>query len=285
MSRHRRPMGLWSAASLLLAAGLARAAEPGEAPSGGLPDVVARVRPAVGAVGTYNPAQHPPVECLASGFCIDPRGYFVTACHVLNAIPEARRATDLRVFLFADSDRRGRPAVIVAQEPRFDVAIVKVEGGPFQAIKVGDSTKAREGQAIALCGYPFAFLHGLNPSTSAGIISSIGPVASPVLNTKLLDPATIEALRHPFNVFQLDATAYPGHSGAPLFDARTGEVLGVINSGFIRKTREKVISSGFTYAIPIHLVKRMLDDALAGKATEPKPDEGEKPKGESPEKK
>jgi len=166
----------------------------------------------------------------------------------------------------------------VARERKYDLALLKVEGSPFGALKAGDSTKVREGQPIALCGFPFGFMLGLHPSTSAGIISSISPIAVPAINMALLDAETIEALRNPFNVFQLDATAYPGHSGGPLFDPRTGEVLGVVNSAFIRRRKEKLISSGISYAIPIHLAKRLLDEALKPKAPEAGAKDGEKKK-------
>ena len=272
-SRPNLASGSWhlafhAALGVALAAA-ARAAQPTEPPAD-FPDVVARVRKAVGAVGTYNPAARPPMEFHATGFFIDPRGFFITADHALTPVAQAKRLTDLRVFLPADADRRGRAATIIARESRFDLAVLKVEGAGFDVLKLADSTKAREGQGIALCGYPFGFLFGLNPSTSAGIISNIGPIALPAVNASRLDPQTLDGLRHPFDVLQLDANAYPGHSGGPVFDMRTGEVLGVVNSGHIQKTREKAISSGFTYAIPIHLVKRVVDEIIAGKAPEPK---------------
>jgi len=261
--------GIWHLALALLLAAAAQAAEP----PADFPDIVARVRKAVGAVGTYNPAYRPPMEFHASGFFIDPRGYFITANHALAPVDQAKRIADLRVFLPTDTDRRGKAATVVARESRYDLAVLKVEGAGFDVLKLGDSTQAREGQAIALCGYPFGFLFGLNPSTSAGIISNIGPIALPAVNASQLDPETLEGLRHPFDVFQLDATAYPGHSGGPVFDMRTGEVLGVVNSAFIRKTREKVVTSGLTYAIPVHLARRLVDDIVAGRAPEPEPKE------------
>ena len=65
-------------------------------------------------------------------------------------------------------------------------------------------------------------------------------------------------------IFQLDATAYPGNSGSPLYDAATGQVYGIINSVFIQGTREQAISrpSGITYAIPSIHIQYVLDQAL-----------------------
>ena len=48
-----------------------------------------------------------------------------------------------------------------------------------------------------------------------------------------LSPAQLRARREPFNVFQLDAVAYPGNSGSPVYLAGTGEVIGVVNSVFV----------------------------------------------------
>jgi len=269
------------AATALVACLLAAPALAAESPFAKLPDILERVRLCVGAVGTYNPANNPSMEFSASGFFIDKEGYFITANHVVENITARRRAADLRVFLPADKNREGRPATIVAREPQYDLALLKVEGSIFNALEIGDSAKAREGQPIALCGFPFGFLLGLHPSTSAGIISSISPVAIPAINTALLDQATREALRNPFDVFQLDATAYPGHSGGPLFDPTTGKVLGVVNSAFIKRTKETVVASGISYAIPVHLAKRLVDTAKQA-ATQPggeKDKPGEKDKG------
>ena len=260
-------------AACLLAARLLAAAAPAvePPPTQALPDTIAKIRGAVAAVGTYNPANRPPMVFSASGFFIDDRGYFLTANHVLTAIEGRRRLRDLRVFLHTLDDRTGIPATVVARAPKYDLALLKVKGDAYPAMSLGDSTQVREGQAIALMGFPFGFLLGLHPSTSAGIISNVSPIAIPAVNAALLDPATIEALRSPFDIFQLDATAYPGNSGGPLFDPKTGAALGVVNSAFIRKTKEKVIASGISYAIPIHFAKGLLDQALKAKPGEPTP--------------
>jgi S1-C subfamily serine protease len=63
-----------------------------------------------------------------------------------------------------------------------------------------------------------------------------------------------------FNIFQLDATAYPGNSGSPVFNPESGEVIGVINMVFIKSTREAALSnpSGITYAIPVNFLTELL---------------------------
>jgi S1-C subfamily serine protease len=70
-----------------------------------------------------------------------------------------------------------------------------------------------------------------------------------------------------YNALQLDATAFPGNSGSPLYDPVTTRVYGVINSVFVQGTREQLITrpSGITYAIPSVHVQQLLDQAKSGK--------------------
>ncbi|NQT52175.1 trypsin-like peptidase domain-containing protein [bacterium] len=255
---------------LATAALAARAGAPaaGGTPCQALPATVARIRAAVAAVGTYNPANRPPMEFSASGFFIDDRGYFLTADHVIVAFEKRKRLSHLRIFMHTLDDRRGIPATVLARMPRYDLALLKAEGDAYPCLEIGDSTKVREGQAIAVMGFPFGFLLGLHPSTTAGIISNVSPIAIPAVNTRHLDAATIDALRHPFDVFQLDAIAYPGNSGGPVFDPVTGRVLGVVNRAFIRKTKEKVFASGISYAVPIHYARKLLEKVPAPDTTD-----------------
>ena len=69
---------------------------------------------------------------------------------------------------------------------------------------------------------------------------------------------------HPYPIFQLDATAYPGNSGSPLYDISNGRVIGIVNKVFVQGTKENAITdpSGITYAIPVQHVKKMLEDYL-----------------------
>jgi S1-C subfamily serine protease len=202
------------------------------------------------------------MEFGASGFFLDDRGYFLTANHVIEAIEKRKRLPHLRVFMPTYKNRRGIPATVLARDPRHDFAVLKVKGDAFPAAKIGDSESVRAGQPIALMGFPLGFLLGLHPSTNAGIISNVSPIAIPAVNTQHLDAETIDALRHPFDVFQLDATAYPGNSGGPLFDPRSGKVIGMVNRAFVRKTKEKVVASGISYAMPIHYAVPLIEDAL-----------------------
>ena len=64
-------------------------------------------------------------------------------------------------------------------------------------------------------------------------------------------------------MFQLDAIAYPGNSGSPLYDVDNGRVVGIVNSVFVKKSKESALTSpsGITYAIPAEYMTRLLKKA------------------------
>ena len=67
-------------------------------------------------------------------------------------------------------------------------------------------------------------------------------------------------MRNPFVVYQLDIVAYPGNSGSPVYNVETGEVIGVVNSVFVKGTKESALEkpSGISYAIPVKYVHDLL---------------------------
>jgi len=75
--------------------------------------------------------------------------------------------------------------------------------------------------------------------------------AALTLNSRSLDAKSINRMRTPYTVFQLDGTAYPGNSGSPMYDIETGAVYGIINMVFVKGTKENALAepSGISYAI------------------------------------
>ncbi|HNA28946.1 MAG TPA: S1C family serine protease, partial [Thiobacillaceae bacterium] len=84
-------------------------------------------------------------------------------------------------------------------------------------------------------------------------------VYSPPPATKNLTASLIKRADSSFDIFQLDATAFPGNSGSPLYDGDTGEVIGVINSVFVKGAKENILKdpSGIAYAIPTRYVQAL----------------------------
>jgi S1-C subfamily serine protease len=128
-------------------------------------------------------------------------------------------------------------------------------------MKLAISTiSVREGQSIAFTGFPIGIVLGLFPVTHKGIISAISPIAIPMMKSRHLNSKVLKRLRHPFGVFQIDATAYPGNSGSPVYSIETGNVIGIINKVFVKESKENILSkpSGITYAIPIKYLLELL---------------------------
>ncbi|MFQ5863472.1 MAG: S1C family serine protease [Candidatus Brocadiales bacterium] len=229
-----------------------------EAKTVGLPSIIKKMKPAVVAIASVNPTSKPPVKLYGSGFIYDQKGYAITAEHVIRAIERDGQLEDLHVWFHRGGRFYNVRASLSIRLKRYDVAVVKLEGENFPALLLGDSSSVREGQAVALCGFPFGTILGLYPATHRGIISSINPAVLPVRNTAELDSKKLKALSTPFNIFQLDCTAFPGDSGSPLFSPATGEVIGMVNSAFIARTKQGSFSTGISYAIPVNLIKEAL---------------------------
>ena len=118
---------------------------------------------------------------------------------------------------------------------------------------------AKEGQSIAVMGFPIGGTLGFAMVTHRGIIASVTTAALPAATAQQLDPRALVRLREGnFDIYQLDATAYPGNSGGPVVDVDSGRVVAVINMVLIKAGRESALSNptGISYAIPVrHLVE------------------------------
>lgn len=228
--------------------------------SADLPDTVEAIRPSVVAVGTYQTTRRPPAAFRGTGFVVGDGQLVATNNHVVpDKLDEANRE---RLTIFAGRGKAidMRSVTVVARDPEHDLALLRISGAPLKPVRLGSESGVREGQAIAFTGFPVGMVLGLYHVTHRGIVAAITPIAIPGFGGKDLSPQAVKALRDPYDVYQLDATAYPGSSGSPLYDAGTGEVIGVINSVLVKATKEAVLESpsGITYAIPVRFLKALM---------------------------
>lgn len=229
--------------------------------SAGLPDVIARVKPSVVGVGTYQETRQPRAKLLATGFVVGDGRHVITNDHVLPDGLDSKNKELLAVFVPGDKRRsQVRPSRAVARDPDHDLVLLRIEGKPLSPLVMGDSEKVREGQVIVFTGFPIGAALGLIPATHRGMVSAIAPVVIPARNGGELDSALIRRMRDPYPVFQLDATAYPGNSGSPLYHPVTGKVLAVLNMVYVKEGRESALDrpSGISYAIPVRYVRELL---------------------------
>jgi S1-C subfamily serine protease len=241
-------------------AGVAALFLQGTAAAADLPDTVEVIRASVVAVGTYQTTRRPPSVFRGTGFVVGDGQLVATNNHVLpDSLDDANRE---RLVIFAGRGKATdmRSVTVLARDPEHDLALLRISGTALKPLRLGSESRVREGQAIAFTGFPVGMVLGLYPVTHRGIVAAITPIAIPGIGGKDLGPQAITALREPYDVFQLDATAYPGSSGSPLYDPATGEVLGVINSVLVKATKEAALEnpSGITYAIPVRFLKALM---------------------------
>ena len=237
-------------------AAAASAAEP-------LVDAVDRVKPSVLAVGFYTETQNPRFAFRGSGFVVGDGNLLVTNAHVVERGTDVASEAGLVVHSRADdaAQVKVRRAEVVEIDRAHDLALLRFTGDPLPALALGKAGAVREGQSVAFIGFPLGGVLGFAPVTHRGVVSSITTVALPSPSARQLDNRTVQRLRDgPFAMLQLDATAYPGNSGGPLFAIETGAVVGVVNMVALKGTRESALSqpSGISYAVPVEFVLRLL---------------------------
>jgi len=229
----------------------------------GMADTVARLKPSVVLVGTYRETDNPRFQLRGSGFLVGRGQQVVTCSHVLPAGEGAARDTDLVVqALRPDGSWVRHPVRLGAIDDRSDLALLTLETSVGPAATLGDSSRVREGDDLGFMGFPIGNLLGYSHVVHRAMVSSITPALLPSPDAERLRENAIRGLRAGnFTLFQLDAVAYPGNSGGPLFRPDTGEVVGIMNMVLIKGTRESALSqpSGIAYAVPAARVRELLD--------------------------
>ncbi len=161
--------------------------------------------------------QAPKAQSSGSGFLISDDGYILTNYHVVK---------DADKIIVALSDRREMDAELIGNDPRSDLALLKIEAESLPFLTLADSDQLKVGEWVLAIGSPFGFDY----SVTAGIVSAKG---------RSLRSETYV----PF--IQTDVAINPGNSGGPLFNL-DGEVVGINSQIYTR-------SGGFmglSFAIP-----------------------------------
>ncbi len=166
------------------------------------------------------PRQNP--EGMGSGVIIDASGVVLTNDHVV------RGGGKIMVRLH---DGREFEAESVKEDPKSDLAIVRIKADNLVAAPLGDSDKARVGDWVLALGQPF----GLEGTVTAGIISAKGRGLG-------ITPRE--------NFIQTDAAINPGNSGGPLVNL-DGEVIGINTAISSRNGGYQ----GVGFAVPVNLAK------------------------------
>ena len=224
------------------------------------PGVIAKVKNSMVGVGTYQKTRRPPFVFRGTGFAIGDGRIIVTNAHVIPEKIDERHREFITVVSGSSEEGVFHKATVLAKDEDHDLCLLKISGPALPPMMIGDDSLVKEGELFAFTGFPIGLVLGLHPVTHRGIVSAITPIAIPMLSGRQINGEMVERLKKPYPVFQLDATAYPGNSGSPLYDIKTGHVIGIINMVFVKRTKESAITdpSGITYAIPARFLKEMM---------------------------
>jgi serine protease Do len=226
-------------------------------------DILPTIKLSVAGVGTLHPLRSPRNKLLGTGFVVSDGQHVITNAHVASGILETEKGESLAIFVRGPEGVSVRKAEKVLVDAEHDLALLKFDGPALPALSLADSDSAREGQLYYFTGFPIGAVLGLYPATHRAGLAAIAPVFSPPQGSRNLTAKLIKRAANPFLMFQLDATAYPGNSGSPLYDGNTGAVIGVINSVFVKGAKENALTdpSGITYAIPARYIQSLLEQA------------------------
>jgi serine protease Do len=180
---------------------------------------------------------------LGSGVIINKEGFILTNEHVID------EADKITVTL---SDGREFKAEIKGQDPRSDLAVIKINSKNLPVANLGDSDNIRIGQWAVAIGNPYSFaMQNPEPTVTTGVISALH---------RSLGRSLSLGQRDYNDLIQTDAAINPGNSGGPLVNLR-GEVVGINVAIFSTSGGYQ----GIGFAIPINSAKRIIARLIEGK--------------------
>jgi len=224
-------------------------------------ETIERIKPSIVVVGTYKKTSSPQFALRGTGFVVGNGNLIATNAHVVPDTNEPDAPMLVIQARIANGETQVRRATLLNRDKEHDLAVLRIEGAALPTLKLHNSDLVREGQLVGFTGFPIGGALGFSPVTHRGMVSSITPIALPGGNAQQINEKLIRQIKSgPFNIFQLDATAYPGNSGSPVFDIDSGEVVGIINMVFIKGSKESALSqpSGISYAIPANHLNKLM---------------------------
>lgn len=225
-----------------------------------LPALMRRAKPAVVLVGTHAETDSPRFGFRGTGFAVGDGLTIVTNAHVLPPPDQADKALMVQVWQ-GGQDWQGRRAELLRVQRSTDLALLRIEGEPLPVLQLAGDEPPPEGSPVALIGFPVGGALGYSHVVHRGTLAAITQLVPPQVRAQSLNAAAVRQLREgPMQILQLDAVAYPGNSGGPLFDIASGQVIGVVNMVLTKAGREGALSAptGISYAIPVAPLRALL---------------------------
>lgn len=170
------------------------------------------------------------INGMGTGVIVDERGYILTNHHVVDKV---------ETISVSFSDKERFQAKVVSTDPKYDLAVVKIEAGrKLPVLPMGRSNDLMLGEPVIALGNAF----GYENTVTTGIISWLG---------RDVEVNETQAYR---GLIQTDASINPGNSGGPLMNI-DGDWIGLnvaIRAG----------AQGIGFAIPIDHIRHHLLNLL-----------------------
>ena len=192
-------------------------------------EIAQRVRPAIAQVRVVGTAG----DGSGSGVLFRSDGHLLTNFHVVDG------ASSIKVLL---DNGRELSAHVVGSDPDSDVAVVKIDGGPFPVASLGSAAELKVGQPAIAIGSPLGLAGG--PSVTVGVVSALHRRLNTRSGPSLLD------------MIQTDAPISPGSSGGALLDAG-GAVIGLTTA--VATTDG---AQGLGFATPVDVARTSADQLI-----------------------
>ena len=174
---------------------------------------------------------------VATAFCIDASGLFITNEHVVHRT--AKGGTVTLVFDAGMASQRKVNAKVVRSDKSLDLALLQTqEGNGFPFLELGSDPEIAELDELIAFGFPFGT--ALSPDGDY-----------PAISINMLSVSSLRRdKRNGLERIQLDSSLNPGNSGGPVVD-QNGKVVGVVVSG--------IVGAGINHAIPSGYVRAFLN--------------------------
>jgi len=171
---------------------------------------------------------------LGTGFFIDDNGHFLTAAHVINALPKGAKLGYLGNIPHSKFIGKKFISVqILAKNDGKDLALGKINEDILPPLQLSQDNPII-GESISLCGYPLPMIvkSSLPQTTSSLDVTAVRQYWQPTI---MMDSIRKDFLyKKKFQSFLTQHAALPGMSGGPIFNIR-GEVIGVISANWTRR--------------------------------------------------
>ncbi|MDU0356341.1 serine protease [Paraglaciecola aquimarina] len=213
---------------------------------------VAKVKPSVVGVGLYDALGTQTHKLQGTGFVFGDGSLVATNYHVIDQALDPQKVQYHIVFSGTGRKPNIHKVEIIATDREHDLAILKLNKS-LVPLTLASERYVEDGTDVLLTGFPIGAILGLYPATHQGIVAATTPDVIPTAHSSQLSIQMLNRLEKKFMIYQLDITAYPGNSGSPLYDAHSGEVIGILNKVFVKESKESVLEkpSAISYAIPV----------------------------------